>query len=219
MAYRPTERTRARAAAVRERIVAAALDQLAEGGYASASMVTVARRAGVATGSVYRHFPSKADLFAEAFRRASQREVDVLVELGHRSMPVGERLAAWVDAFVHRALAEPVRAYALIAEPVDPAVEAERLTFRRAYADLFARALREGMASGDLPDADPELTAAAIVGALAEALLGPLARRTASPGGSSPASPRDAAALTAGLQSFVLSATGARAHAAEHAHA
>jgi AcrR family transcriptional regulator len=198
MAYRPTERTRARAAAARERIVAAALDQLAEGGYASASMVTVARRAGVATGSVYRHFPSKADLFAEVFRRASQREVDVLVELGHRSMPLPERLAAWVDAFVHRALAEPVRAYALIAEPVDPAVEAERLRFRRAYADLFARALEE------LPHPRPELAAAAIVGGLAEALLGPLAQPDA-----------DADALTAGLQSFVLSAVGAETHAAQ----
>ena len=142
MAYRPTERTRARAAAARERIVAAALEQLAEGGYASASMVAVARRAGVATGSVYRHFPSKGDLFAEAFRRASQREVDVLVALGHRTLPVPERLAAWVEAFVHRALAEPVRAYALIAEPVDPAVEAERLAFRRAYADLFGSPAR-----------------------------------------------------------------------------
>jgi AcrR family transcriptional regulator len=204
MAYRPTDRTRARAAAARERIVAAALEQLAEGGYASASMVAVARRAGVATGSVYRHFPSKGDLFAEAFRRASQREVDVLVELGRRTMPVPERLAAWVEAFVHRALAEPVRAYALIAEPVDPAVEAERLAFRRAYADLFARALRDAMAAGELPDADPELAAAAIVGGLAEALLGPLARREA-----------DADELTAGLQSFVLSAVGAHAHAAE----
>jgi AcrR family transcriptional regulator len=202
MAYRPTERTRARAAAARERIVAAALEQLAEGGYASASMVAVARRAGVATGSVYRHFPSKGDLFAEAFRRASQREVDVLVELGHRTMPVPERLAAWVEAFVHRALAEPVRAYALIAEPVDPAVEAERLTFRRAYADLFARALRDAMAAGELPEADADLAAAATVGALAEALLGPLARRDA-----------DADELTTGLQSFVLSAVGA-AHVA-----
>jgi AcrR family transcriptional regulator len=205
MAYRPTERTRARAAAARERVVSAALDQLAEGGYASASMVAVARRAGVATGSVYRHFPSKGDLFAEVFRRASQREVDVLTDLGHRTMPVRERLAAWVDAFVHRALAEPVRAYALIAEPVDPAVEAERLTFRRAYADLFARALREGMEAGDLPRADPELLAAAIVGALAEALLGPLARATEA----------DAIALSTGLQSFVLSAVGAESHAAE----
>ena len=203
MAYRPTERTRARAAAARERIVAAALEQLADGGYASASMVAVARRAGVATGSVYRHFPSKGDLFAEAFRRASQREVDVLVELGHRTMPVRERLAAWVQAFVRRALAEPVRAYALIAEPVDPAVEVERLTFRRAYADLFARALRDAMAAGDLPEADADLAAAAIVGALAEALLGPLARRES-----------DADELAAGLTAFVLSAVGA-AHAAE----
>src|SRR3954454_8775740 len=202
MAYRPTDRTRARAAAARERIVAAALDQLAEGGYSSASMVAVARRAGMATGSVYRHFPSKADLFAEAFRRASQREVDVLVALGHRSMPVPERLAAWVEAFVHRALAEPVRAYALIAEPVDPAVEAERLTFRRAYADLFARALRDGMAAGELPPGDADLVAAAIVGALAEALLGPLARRDT-----------ESAALVAGLQSFVLNAVGSHAHA------
>ncbi len=203
MPYRATERTEARRAEVRERIAEAALAQLAEGGYASASVQTVAARAGVAVGTVYRHFPSKADLFAEAFRRASQREVDVLVELGHRSLPVPERLAAWVDAFVHRALAEPVRAYALIAEPVDPAVEAERLTFRRAYADLFERALREGVEKGELPALDVQLSAAAIVGALAEALVGPLQRRDAG-----------ADALVAGLQTFVLRSVGADVHAA-----
>ena len=76
MPYRPTERTEARRAATRERIVPPRRDQVAEGGYASASVQAVAARAGVATGSVYRHFPSKADLFAEVFRRASQREVD-----------------------------------------------------------------------------------------------------------------------------------------------
>ena len=202
MPYRPTERTRARLAAARERIVDAALAQLAEGGYASASVVAVARRAGVATGSVYRHFPSKGELFAEAFRRASQREVDVLRGMTDRSEPVTHRLAAWVEAFVRRALSEPVRAYALIAEPVDPAVEAERLTFRRAYADLFERALRDGMQAGELPPLDAELTATAIVGALAEALVGPLQRREAG-----------ADALVAGLQSFVLRSVGAHAHA------
>jgi AcrR family transcriptional regulator len=200
--YRPTERTRARLAAARERIVDAALAQLAEGGYASASVVAVARRAGVATGSVYRHFPSKGDLFAEVFRRASQREVDVLRGMTDRAEPVTHRLAAWVEAFVRRALAEPVRAYALIAEPVDPAVEAERLTFRRAYADLFERALSDGAARGEIPPLDAELTAAAIVGALAEALVGPLQRREAG-----------ADALVAGLQTFVLRSVGAHAHA------
>src|SRR5215211_8816920 len=137
MPYRPTERTRARLAAARERIVAAALTQLAEGGYAAASVQAVARRAGVATGTVYRHFPSKADLVAEVFRRASQREVDTLVSVGAELAPA-ERIAAWVEVFARRALAEPTRAYALLAEPVDPAVEAERIVFRRAYADLFA---------------------------------------------------------------------------------
>jgi AcrR family transcriptional regulator len=168
-------------------------------------VVAVARRAGVATGTVYRHFPSKSDLFAEVFRRASQREVDVLRGMTDRSEPVVNRLAAWVEAFVRRALAEPVRAYALIAEPVDPAVEAERLTFRRAYADLFERALRDGVQAGELPPLDAELTAAAIVGALAEALVGPLERREAG-----------ADALVAGLQSFVIRSCGAHAYAAAH---
>ena len=51
MPYRPTPKTEARRAATRERIVRAAIDQLADGGYASAGVQTVATRAGVATGS------------------------------------------------------------------------------------------------------------------------------------------------------------------------
>ena len=206
MPYRPTDRTRARLAAARERIVDAALDQLAEGGYASASVVNVARRAGVATGTVYRHFPAKADLFAEVFRRASQREVDALRAMTDREEPVEHRLAAWVEAFVRRALAEPTRAYALIAEPVDPAVEAERLAFRRAYADLFEKALHDGVQRQELAPLEAQLTAAAIVGALAEALVGPLQRRD-----------QPAGALVAGLQTFVLRSVGITAHADAHA--
>ncbi len=175
MPYRPTDRTRARAADTRERIVTAALDQLAEGGYASAGVQAVARRAGVATGSVYRHFGSKAELFAEVFRRASQREVDVLAAIEATS--ARDRISACVEAFARRALAEPTRAYALLAEPVDPAIEAERLAFRRAYADLFAQALRQGVETGELAPHDADLVAAALVGALGEALVGPLARR------------------------------------------
>ena len=149
MPYRPTERTEARRAATRERIVAAALKQMGEGGYASAGVQAVAARAGVAVGTVYRHFPSKAELFAEVFRRASQRELDVVVDV---STPTGrsarERVAAAVEAFARRALAGPVLAYALLAEPVDPAVEAERLRFRTGYRDAFARVLEDGVRDG-----------------------------------------------------------------------
>src|SRR5881227_1671834 len=92
--YRPTERTEARRAETRERIVSAALDQLAEGGYASASVQAVARRAGVATGSVYRHFPSKSELFAEVFKRASARELAVMADTAaHEEQSARERIA------------------------------------------------------------------------------------------------------------------------------
>jgi AcrR family transcriptional regulator len=175
MAYRPTERTEQRKAQAREAIVAAALDQLADGGYASATVHTVARRAAVATGTVYRHFPSKAQLFAEVFRRASGHEMDVFaqasVDDGRSS---SERIAAAVEAFARRALAAPTRAYALIAEPVDPAVEAERLVFRRGYRDVLVDVLNDGIDRGELEPHDEETVAAALVGAIGEALVGPL---------------------------------------------
>jgi AcrR family transcriptional regulator len=175
MPYRPTPRTEARKAATRERIVAAALEQVAEGGYASASVQVVARRAGVAVGTVYRHFPSKAELFSEVFLRASQRELDVVVETSEADgRGALERVAAAVEAFCRRALAGPVLAYALIAEPVDPAVESERLHLRVGYRDAFARVLRDGVEARELRPHDTQTVAAALVGALGEALVGPL---------------------------------------------
>jgi AcrR family transcriptional regulator len=173
--YRETPQTRARLDGVRERIVEAATAQVADAGYSSASVTAVAKRARVATGSVYRHFPSKADLFAEVFRRASQRELDLVTDVtGDESLPPTERVATAAEAFARRALASPTMAYALLAEPVDPAVENERLSFRRGYRDAFARALEDGIASGEFRPHDTDVAAAAIVGALGEALVGPL---------------------------------------------
>jgi AcrR family transcriptional regulator len=138
----------------------------------------VARRAGVAVGTVYRHFPSKGELFAEVFRRAAEPELQVVIEVSAADgRPAGERIAAAVEAFCRRALAGPVLAYAQIAEPVDPAVESERLRLRVGYRDAFARVLDDGVAAGELRPHDTRTVAAALVGALGEALVGPLSAR------------------------------------------
>jgi AcrR family transcriptional regulator len=174
MAYRRTPAVQDRLDATRARIVAAAHALVAERGYAGCSVALVADAAGVATGSVYRHFPDKGALFAEVFRTATQREVDAVAEAGSKPGPIAERIARTVETFAGRALKAPRLAYALIAEPVDPRVEAERLVYRRAYRDIFAQVIADAVDAGDLPPQDPEVSAAAVVGAMAEALVVPL---------------------------------------------
>jgi AcrR family transcriptional regulator len=209
MAYRSTERTEARRVAVRSRIVAAARELIAKGGYVAAQVAAVADRAGVAVGTVYRHFPSKSELFAEVFREASQHEVDAMrsaaAETEGRS--AADRIAAGTETFARRALAGRRLAWALLAEPVDPAVEAERLHFRHSYRDVIAEIVAEGVSTGELPEQDPEVTAAALVGAIGETMLGPLS--PTDNGG-------DPEALIASLINFCTRAIGEE-HARVHA--
>jgi AcrR family transcriptional regulator len=51
-------------------ILAAALDEFAERGYAAAKLDRVAQRAGVTKGTLYLYFPSKAELFKAVVRSA-----------------------------------------------------------------------------------------------------------------------------------------------------
>jgi AcrR family transcriptional regulator len=186
--------------AAREAVVVAAARLVASEGYAGASVASVARAAGVAVGSVYRHFPSKAELLAEVFRRASARELEATRAATAEAGGPAEALIAAASTFADRALRGRRLAWALIAEPVDPLVEAERLAFRRAYRDLFAGILAEGIADGTFPDQDAGLTAAAVVGAVGEALVGPL-----SPVGEE----RAAEDVVAAVAAVCLRATGA----------
>ncbi|MFI9454793.1 TetR family transcriptional regulator [Amycolatopsis sp. WAC 01375] len=174
MPYRRTPKTQARLDSQRGEILVAAIALLAETGYAGCSMAAVAARAGVGTGSVYRQFPSKADLVVEVFREVVSREVDA-VEAAASEGDVRERVVAVIETFAGRALKAPRLAYALLAEPVDAVVEAERLVFRRAFREVIARNIADGVQKGLLPPQDAEATAAALVGAGAEMLVGPLA--------------------------------------------
>jgi AcrR family transcriptional regulator len=186
-----------RRAATRDAIIAGTLSLVAEGGWAAASMHDVARRAGVATGSLYRHFPSKGDLLAEVFAEASGRELAIVGEIAaDETRPPLERLGAAIEAFAHRANAAPTLAYALMAEPVDPAVEAARLANTQGYRAVFAAALEAAVMTGEIAALDTDVAAAAIVGALQEALLGPLAAGRASD------------ALVASLVTFTVNAVG-----------
>ncbi|MRH86931.1 TetR family transcriptional regulator [Nocardia sp. SYP-A9097] len=88
-----------------------------------------------------------------------------------------ERVSAAVETFAGRALKNPKLAYVLLVEPVDTAVDTERLRFRRAFAEIYESAIADGVASGQLPPQDPRTSATALVGAIGEVLVGPLAEQ------------------------------------------
>ena len=175
MAYRRTEAGERRLADKRARILRAARELVADGGWAAAQVDNVAARAEVATGTVYRHWSSKAELCAEIVAVVSSREVGIVRAVADSDAAPPERLAAAIRAFASRALRGRRLAYALIAEPVDPEVEAVRLDYRAQLAHCFERILRQGIMRGVFPRLDPAVAAACIVGAFMEALVGPLA--------------------------------------------
>jgi AcrR family transcriptional regulator len=161
----------------RQRLMEAAQELIEEGGYGAASVAAIADRAGVAAGTLYRHFASKEELFVEVFRAVCDREVEAMRSAAEK-MPPGsshvDRLETVLATFAQRALRRPRLAWALIAEPVDPLVDAERLAYRERYRELTAEALQAGIAAGEMPKQDVSLTAAALVGGCGEALVGPL---------------------------------------------
>ncbi|HJQ42009.1 MAG TPA: TetR/AcrR family transcriptional regulator [Jatrophihabitantaceae bacterium] len=178
MAYRRTPAVQARLDKQRVDLVHAAASLLADEGYAACSVAAVAARAGIAAGTVYKHFDSKADLVAEVFRTVVSREVAAVREAVEAESDVTGRVAAVVETFAGRALKSPRLAYALLTEPVDPAVDELRLEFRIAFRDIAAAAISDGVRRGVLPPQNADVVAAALVGAIGEALGGPLAAGT-----------------------------------------
>jgi AcrR family transcriptional regulator len=175
MAYRRSALMEERLASNRERILAAARRLIAEGGYREAQIAAVAAEAGMSTGMIYRYFRSKADLFIEVMTAAIARELEILDGIAKGSGTAKERLYAAVESFTRRALTGPNLAYAFIAEPAEPEVDIARIRVRQKLGNVFKAILKEGIAAGEFPAQDMDASAACIVGAYTEALVGPIA--------------------------------------------
>src|SRR5215813_10302113 len=77
-----------KSAARREAILAAALDEFSAQGFAAARLDDVARRAGVAKGTIYLHFRDKEALFQELIRSVLSPFVGTLEVALKRDVPV-----------------------------------------------------------------------------------------------------------------------------------
>src|SRR5580658_2244806 len=89
---------RADAVRNRERVLEAAKAVFSAGG-AEASLEAVARAAGVGIGTLYRHFPTREELFEAVYRREVQHLADLAEELKKEAQPI-DALRQWMRSNV-----------------------------------------------------------------------------------------------------------------------
>ena len=95
----------ARSAARREAILTAALEEFSERGFEAARLDDVAKRAGVAKGTIYLYFRDKESLFQELIRSTLTPLVGTIEALGKVDIPVAMLAERIVHLFVHEIFA------------------------------------------------------------------------------------------------------------------
>ena len=164
----------AKAAARRDAILTAALDEFSAKGFASARLDDVAQRARVAKGTIYLHFRDKEALFQELIRSTLVPLVGRLETIGEIDLPTRTLVERIVDVFVDEVfgtrrkdvirliIAEGPR-FPQIAEFHYREVVSRAIT---ALRGLMRRAIERGELSGDILVRFPQLVVAPVLVAI-----------------------------------------------------
>ena len=148
-------------------ICRAALKEFAEAGYSGFRMESVAARAGVGRSTVYRHWPNKAALIADALETLNTQPdpardlVDgnarqrVALILNHLAEALGDSpLSACVPALVHAAETEP-------------AIRDFHHTYSARRRQRLTDAIADGVKAREFPArVDPDAASVALAGAM-----------------------------------------------------
>ena len=138
----------------RERILIVAKEAFAKFG-AKASLDDIAKQAGVGPGTLYRHFPSRADLLKAVYQAATEKLAAAAAAFAATLPPV-DALRAWMRLFVDYLADKQIIAPALSALVDDPhqVYEASYGQIWEAVRRLVNRAVQSGDIRADLDAID-----------------------------------------------------------------
>lgn len=155
----PTASPSTAGAATRERLMRAAIGIVAKDGLAAATTAAIAAEAGVAEGTLYRHFESKDDLLVAAYR---QMKTEVFVNAGAGldvTMAPPERLKRTWKA-IYLAYRADRDAFAFGQRFAESALaEREGGESMRAIGRMVSDLRKAGVASGDFKNLPTDLLA------------------------------------------------------------
>ena len=138
------------AEATRQRLLRAALELYTTEGYRAATTERIASRAGVAEGTIYRHFRGKEELFNEAYRGALRWGHGLVEELAaDRALGARELLDRLGRRLAEGAERDPPAFRMLLGVGVerhlDEPSRAARAAFRGALQQVMARGKSDGL--------------------------------------------------------------------------
>src|ERR1700704_2395283 len=138
----------------RERILEAAKQAFTRSG-ASSSLDDIAKEAGVGPGTLYRHFPTRAELLEAVYRTEMEKLASAEQKFAAELPPI-EALRAWLLLFVDYIAAKQLIAPALNALLGDPkkVFEASYARMWEAIRALVKRAIKNGDIRKDLDAID-----------------------------------------------------------------
>ena len=147
------KRVRADAQRSLDALLQAAKDVFAVSGV-DAPVRQIADKAGVGLGTLYRHFPQRADLVAAVFKHEVDACADAAAPLSAELEPF-DALAAWMQRY--RAFLGTKRGLAQALHSGDPAFDALPGYFDRRLRPAFRGLLETAVAAGEVrPDVDPD---------------------------------------------------------------
>jgi AcrR family transcriptional regulator len=165
----------ARGSAARQRILAAAAEELAATG--DVEVAAVARRAGVSVGLPYRYFGTRSGLMSAIISAFYDRLDEAVTDREFDGDTWHDRERARVTAWVSHLYDDPLAPVVLgrLGGDADTAgIETQRL---HKAIERGARNIARGQRDGDLPaDRDPELLVAAVLGGVHTAVAVALTR-------------------------------------------
>ncbi len=133
----------------RDRLLEAARDLFTTVGYHATTTPLLAKRAGVAEGTIYRHFPSKQALLNAAYQETQRWGLDLVRSLSDGpARPVGDRLGELGRRWLEVAERDPPRARLLLlwrdTRELDDASRAAGQELRQTLEHLIAVGKQEG---------------------------------------------------------------------------
>jgi AcrR family transcriptional regulator len=158
-------------AARRAQFIAAAIDTIAEVGYARASLGRIAERVGVSKGVISYHFAGKEELVQEAFASIAASGGAFVYAQALTLPTAAERLRAWIESVLGYAAAHRTETVAFheisAGSQNDPAVSAAVAGLARDVTPAVQELFTDGQASGEFrEDFDPQAATTALMAIL-----------------------------------------------------